>query len=48
MRKRLEELNWQTQAHSLNHGDHGEAGFKPGEVISTTVLLRVQKPKKTA
>jgi hypothetical protein len=48
MRKRLEELNWRTQAHPHNNGDHGEVGSKPVEVISTSVLLRVQKPKKTA
>jgi hypothetical protein len=45
MRKRLEELNWRTQAHSLNHGDHGEVGSKPGEVIRTPISLKTQRRK---
>ena len=48
MRRPLEELNWRTQSHSLSNGNHGEVGSKPGEVISTSVLLSVQKPKKNA
>jgi hypothetical protein len=39
MRKRLEELNWRTEPHSLKDGDHGEVGSKPGEVIRMPVSL---------
>jgi hypothetical protein len=39
MRRRLEELNWRTQPHPLNHGDHGEVmgvfDSKPGEVVAS-------------
>ena len=39
MRKRLEELNWRTEAHSLNNGDHVQVGevfeSKPGDVVAT-------------
>ena len=51
MRKRLEELNWRTQAHSLNgrgyEGVVGEFDSKPGEVVRTTISLE-QKRKKIA
>ena len=40
MRKRLEELNWRTQPHSLNNGVFDS---KPGEVISTPVSLKAQQ-----
>jgi len=47
MRKRLEELNWQTQPHSLNNGDHGERvklfDSKPGEVIPPISVPAQQK-----
>jgi collagenase-like PrtC family protease len=50
MRKRLEELNWRTQPHFLNKGDHREVvevfDSKPNEVINAPASL---KPKtKTA
>jgi hypothetical protein len=45
MRRRLEELNWRTQAHSHKYGDYGEVGSKPGEVITTPVSLKAQKKK---
>ena len=52
MRKRLEELNWRTQRHSINNGDYGEVvgvfDSKPGEVISTPVSLKVQQEKEIA
>ena len=44
MRKRLEELNWRRQPHSLNHG---EVGSEPSEVITTPISWKAQK-KKTA
>ena len=47
MRRRLEELNWRRQPHSLNHGDHGEVGSEPSEVITTPISWKAQK-KKTA
>jgi pyruvate formate-lyase activating enzyme-like uncharacterized protein len=52
MRKRLEELNWRTQPHFPNNGDHGEVveafDFRRGEVICTPVSLKAQQKKKTA
>jgi len=52
MRRRLEELNWRTQPHSVSNGDHGEGvgvfDPKPGEVISTPVSLKAQQKKKIA
>jgi hypothetical protein len=52
MRKRLEELNWQTQAHSLNHGDHGRVvevfDAKPGEVVTRLPVSLKQKRKQIA
>jgi hypothetical protein len=53
MRKRLEELSWQTQPRSLNHGDHGEVvevtDSKGGEVVaSPPVSLTAQKQKEIA
>jgi hypothetical protein len=53
MRKRLEELNWRTQPHSANNGDHGEVGevfdYKPGECVATPpISLKVQKKKMIA
>lgn len=41
MRKRLEELNWRTQPHSLNNGDYVE----PVEVIRTPISLKAQRRK---
>ena len=39
MRQRLEELNWRTQPHSVNNGDHGEAvedwDSKPSEIVAS-------------
>jgi hypothetical protein len=39
MRKRLEELNWRTQPHSVNNGNHGEAvedwDSKPSEIVAS-------------
>ncbi len=53
MRRRLEELNWRTEPHSLNNGDHGEVGevfeSRPGEVVATQpISLKAQKRKKIA
>jgi len=52
MRKRLEELNWRTQPHSLNHGDHGEVvkvfESKPGEVVTSPPISLAQQQKKIA
>jgi hypothetical protein len=49
MRKRLEELSWRTQPHSLNNGDHGEVvgGFdsKPGEVVASPPISSAQQQK---
>ena len=46
MRKRLEELNWRTQAHSPNEST-GVFNSEHREVISTTISLE-QKRKKIA
>ena len=51
MRKRLEELNWQTQPRSLNNGGHGEVvrvfDSKPGEVVAIPpISLKAQKKRK--
>jgi hypothetical protein len=39
MRQRLEELNWRTQPHSVNNGDHGEEvedwDSKPSEIVAS-------------
>jgi hypothetical protein len=52
MRKRLEELNWRTQPHPLNDGNHGEVvrGFdsKPGEVVASPPISLAQQEKKIA
>ena len=53
MRKRLEELNWRTEAHSLNNGDHREVGevfeSKPGDVAATQpISLKARQGKKIA
>jgi hypothetical protein len=52
MRKRLEELNWRTQPHLPNNGDHGEVvgvfDSRPGVVMSAPVSLKAQQQKKTA
>ncbi len=52
MRKRLEELNWRTQPHSPNNGDHGEVvevfDSRPGVVMSAPASLKAQQQKKTA
>lgn len=53
MRRRLEELNWRTQPHSLNDGDHEELvgvfDSKPDEVVAGTPLsLKAHAGKKTA
>jgi hypothetical protein len=53
MRKRLEELNWRTQPHSVNDGNHEEVvgGFdsKPGEVVANPpISLTAQQRKKAA
>jgi len=53
IRKRLEELNWQTQPRSLNNGGHGEVvrvfDSKLGEVVaSPPISLKSHQQKKTA
>ena len=52
MRKRLEELNWRTQPHSLNNGEHGEVvgvfDSKPRDVVAGTTISLAQQQKKVA
>jgi hypothetical protein len=52
MRKRLEELNWRTQPHPLNDGDHelvvGVFDSKPGEVVASPPISLAQQQKKIA
>ena len=53
MRKRLEELNWRTEAHSLNDGDHREVGevfeSRPSDVVATQpISLKARQGKKIA
>jgi hypothetical protein len=53
MRRRLEELNWQTQPRSFNNGGHGEIvrvfDSKPGEVVaSPPISLKAQQQKEIA
>jgi hypothetical protein len=49
IRTRLEELNWRTQPHSLNNGNHQEGvkvfDSKPGEVVSSPISVTQQKKK---
>ncbi len=45
MRKRLEELNWRTQPHSLNKGVFDS---KPGEVVANSPISLAQHQKKIA
>jgi len=45
MRRRLEELNWRTQPHSLNNGVFDS---KPGEVVASTPISLAQQQKKAA
>jgi len=49
MRKRLQELNWRTQPHSLNNGSYGEiveVDSKPGEVVARMSISLAQQGKK--
>ena len=52
MRRRLEELNWRTQPHSLNNGDHDEVvgvfNSKPEEVVASPHIPLAQQQKKIA
>jgi hypothetical protein len=52
MHKRLEELNWRTQQHSPDHGDHSEVieviDSKPGEVLSPPISGKAQEEKEKA
>ncbi len=45
MRKRLEELNWRTQPHSLNKGVFDS---KPGEVVANSPISLARHQKKIA
>ena len=51
MRKRLEDLNWRTQSHSLRDGNQEEVvkvfDYKPGEVVASPPISLAQQ-KKTA
>jgi hypothetical protein len=50
MRKRLEELNWRTEPHSLNHGDNEEVvevfDSKLGEVVARMPISLAHQGKK--
>jgi hypothetical protein len=53
IRKRLEELNWRTELHSLNNGVREELvrvfDSAPGEVVATQPIpLKAQQKKKIA
>jgi hypothetical protein len=50
MRRRLEELNWGTQPHSLDNEEHGEAvrvfDSKLGEVVVSSAISLAHQVKK--